>query len=67
MQRTFTLVTSKALSIDVMETHGTNQGSFSHVWAVSIRRKKQGFGDLNWNRLAAWALPCHNSTVCANV
>ena len=29
---------------------------------MSIRRKQQGLRDLNWNCLAAWALPCHQST-----
>ena len=54
----------ESLVIDVMVNRWYRSSlikSFPHVWAVSIRRK-QGLGDLNWNRLAAWALPCHQST-----
>ena len=32
------------------------------LMAVSIRRKQQSLWDLNWNRLAAWALLCHQLT-----
>ena len=53
MQRTFTLVTSKALSIDVMVNRWYRSRPIPHVWAVSFRRKQQGLGDLNWSRLAA--------------
>ena len=51
MQRTFTMVTSKALFIDVM----FRQCRFD------VNNKV-----LNWNCLAAWALSCH-SILRANV
>ena len=55
-------VTVKALSTDVVEQMVPIKHHFLMSSPVSIRRKQQCFGDLNWNRLAAWALSWHQST-----
>ena len=62
MQRTFTLVTSKALSIDILVNSWYRSRLISSCGQCRFDVNNKVFGDLNWNCLAAWALPCHQST-----